>query len=132
MNQEYKQEWLAALRGGEYDQGKFKLKNKDNTFCCLGVLCDLYLKKNNLTWEDYPHLAPGEEAESIFHKRFKEFDYLPTHIFKELGITTQGAFPSGEPVSVVPGGELFDNLADLNDTQLLNFSQIADIIEKRF
>jgi hypothetical protein len=130
MNQEYKTEWLAALRSGEYDQGKFKLKHKDNTFCCLGVLCDLYLNKNNLTWEDFPKNVTGENSE-IFFKRFNEFDYLPLSLEKELGINKQGKFPFGKPMST-PDGQLFDNLADLNDSQIFNFSEFADIIEKRF
>lgn len=33
-------EWIAALRGGEYKQGKESLK-KGRAFCCLGVACDL-------------------------------------------------------------------------------------------
>lgn len=50
MNQEIKNEWLAALRSGEYIQGHGELKTKDGKFCCLGVLCDLYSKKNNRPW----------------------------------------------------------------------------------
>lgn len=42
MNKELKQKWLAALRSGEYKQGEGKLYNPlDNSYCCLGVLCDL-------------------------------------------------------------------------------------------
>ena len=37
---------MAALRGGEYTQGKYtqgksSLRNKYDELCCLGVLCDL-------------------------------------------------------------------------------------------
>lgn len=41
MNAELKAEWIAALRSGDYKQGKSFLKNDDGTFCCLGVLCDI-------------------------------------------------------------------------------------------
>lgn len=34
-------EWVKALRSGDYEQGKFALRTRDNKFCCLGVLCDL-------------------------------------------------------------------------------------------
>ena len=40
MDQELKQRWLEALRSGEYLQGTDRLRN-GNTFCCLGVLCDI-------------------------------------------------------------------------------------------
>jgi hypothetical protein len=33
-------DWLSALRSGKYVQGTDKLRN-NNTFCCLGVLCDV-------------------------------------------------------------------------------------------
>lgn len=44
MNPEIKAEWVAALRSGEYKQGKRYLRSVDEEFCCLGVLCDLYAK----------------------------------------------------------------------------------------
>lgn len=42
MNRELRDRWVAALRSGKYTQGRRKLRNtQNNTFCCLGVLCDL-------------------------------------------------------------------------------------------
>lgn len=32
--------WVAALRSGEYKQGKTYL-NRNNEYCCLGVLCEI-------------------------------------------------------------------------------------------
>jgi hypothetical protein len=32
--------WIAALRSGEYVQGTHRLRNNDDTYCCLGVACD--------------------------------------------------------------------------------------------
>lgn len=40
MNPELKTKWLAALRSGDYLQGRAVLRNRDR-YCCLGVLCDL-------------------------------------------------------------------------------------------
>ena len=40
MSPELKQKWIAALRSGEYIQGKETLYNaRADTYCCLGVLC---------------------------------------------------------------------------------------------
>ena len=48
MNELIAQQWVAALRSGDYKQGKSVLHNQDtNTYCCLGVLCDLYVQENN-------------------------------------------------------------------------------------
>lgn len=41
MNQEIKNQWVAKLRSGEYEQGYNALRSKDNKYCCLGVLCDI-------------------------------------------------------------------------------------------
>ena len=41
--------WIKALRGGikrlaggEYEQGEGRLRTEQGTYCCLGVVCDLY------------------------------------------------------------------------------------------
>src|SRR6478752_3145258 len=42
MDKKLKAEWLAALRSGKYKQGQGGLHNPDgDTYCCLGVLCDV-------------------------------------------------------------------------------------------
>lgn len=38
MDAALKAKWTAALRSGEFKQGKGQLKNGD-AYCCLGVLC---------------------------------------------------------------------------------------------
>jgi hypothetical protein len=49
MKPEIKQAWLTALRSGEYQQGMHQLRNVNNTYCCYGVLCDLYHKAHPQT-----------------------------------------------------------------------------------
>lgn len=42
MNPEIKAKWVEALRSGKYKQGTTGLHNNElNTFCCLGVLCEV-------------------------------------------------------------------------------------------
>jgi hypothetical protein len=41
MNPEIKARWVAALRSGGYKQTRGRLRHGDS-FCCLGVLCDLH------------------------------------------------------------------------------------------
>lgn len=40
MRKELGQRWVAALRSGKFRQGKRALREGD-TYCCLGVLCEL-------------------------------------------------------------------------------------------
>lgn len=49
MNPEIKAKWVAALRSGEYKQGRGQLRIGDR-FCCLGVLCDLHGRANRSEW----------------------------------------------------------------------------------
>lgn len=51
MNNEIKQRWLSALRSGEYEQAKGALRRAKGGFCCLGVLCDLWLKEKGQEWQ---------------------------------------------------------------------------------
>ena len=50
MNKQIKIKWIKALFSGRYKQGRKKLRNLNNTFCCLGVLCDLYAKEKKIKW----------------------------------------------------------------------------------
>lgn len=40
MDAQLKKKWIEALRSGEYQQGVGALQ-RENSFCCLGVLCDI-------------------------------------------------------------------------------------------
>lgn len=51
MNKTWKKKWLGALRSGKYKQGEGQLRRRDNTFCCLGVLCHITAPKD-AWWED--------------------------------------------------------------------------------
>ena len=45
--------WVAALRSGDYKQGKDALRPTEDTFCCFGVLCNLHAMA-------YPEVAKYE------------------------------------------------------------------------
>lgn len=38
---DYKDKWIAALRSGEYEQGRDVLCDRYGHYCCLGVLAEL-------------------------------------------------------------------------------------------
>ena len=117
MKPEIKQKWLDALRGGEYSQGRFQLRDDDNNFCCLGVLCDLYLKEHNKEWvkgeEQFAYLIPSQDGNSgeILTNEVIEWSGLKLH---------NPELTFGEDHGVI---------TDLNDHENYSFEQIADLIE---
>ena len=54
MRPELKAQWIAALRSGKYSQGQHELRTPHDTFCCLGVLCDVI---NPSGWTRVPQNA---------------------------------------------------------------------------
>lgn len=74
MNKQVKALWLKALRSGEYAQGRERLlteeENGEHSFCCLGVLCDLYSRETGYQWEKRSHSWNGNVS-------FKYCDTMP-------------------------------------------------------
>ena len=69
LTQEIKDKWIAALTSGEYKQGQGYLRLGD-TYCCLGVLCDLLgwkLSKVSNAVDKYKRLTAllGDENEKL-------------------------------------------------------------------
>lgn len=65
MDAEIKAKWIAALRSGEYRQGRETMRQGDR-YCCLGVLCDV----DGAQWElavrkDDLFYAPGYGIEQL-------------------------------------------------------------------
>ena len=121
MNLEVQKKWVNALRSGEYKQGREALKVKD-TFCCLGVLCDLYSKEHNVgEWVQRDDFVDGFD--------YKEGDLpsangiLPTHIMLWAGLKEKNPVVSGSSRVRI------ERLSRKNDAGT-SFSKIADIIEK--
>lgn len=117
MNPEWKAKWLTALRSGDYEQCTGKLHEKDDGFCCLGVLCDIYPGGR---WEEGPDENSVEMVSC--HGSSKSSQVLPHSLSKELGIDNS---------SVLIDDKGADNwLAALNDAGA-SFEEIADIIEEQ-
>lgn len=107
MNQEIKNKWIAALKSGEYKQGKGRLRNLDNTFCCLGVLCDLHSKETGNQFTE-------SEGESYFHYMYHS-SFLPEPVVKWANLITSDPHVKGT------------SIAELNDYNK-SFNELADLI----
>lgn len=64
MKPEIKAAWIAALRSGDYDQGREKLRTGDQ-FCCLGVLCDIASKQGLGEWIPSGEFKVGDRHELL-------------------------------------------------------------------
>lgn len=120
MNPEIKAKWVADLTSGQYQQGKYYLRSKDDHYCCLGVLCDQYSKATGTPWE------PFESEEVTGGKKFfvlGEGTALPDAVAQWAGLE------HGGDVGIKIGDcANRDSLASLNDQGVL-FSAIAELIK---
>lgn len=117
MNPEVKTLWIEALKSGEYRQGREYLR-KGDTYCCLGVLCDLAVKAGATSdWRE----PFGEDRASVIGG---ETAYLPSSVAQWANISYEGFYrhEDGEESS----------LTFQNDRNKLTFAQIAEIIEEKF
>lgn len=105
MKKNIKRMWINALRSGKYKQTIGSLRNEPDdgvyTYCCLGVLTELYAKKKKFRWERLGS------------------DYLPKVVMKWAGLKNMD--PELTP----------DNTcSEANDNMEYSFKRIATLIEK--
>jgi hypothetical protein len=101
-------EWVAALRSGEYQQGSDLLHNQvKNQYCCLGVLC------------------------KVRNEEFHDTYYLDTLNSGYKILRSSGDLPSGVIITYKNniGNIKRYNLSIINDDGF-TFDQIADILEQ--
>ena len=105
--------WVAALRSGKYKQGKRALHPTPDTYCCLGVACDLYQRAMGESWQN--------DNSSIL-SFWGNAQVLPPRVRLWLGLT----FPTSTYLK--EDGRTYESLANLNDRGV-TFNEIADLIE---
>jgi hypothetical protein len=113
--------WVAALRSGEYEQGKGSLNPTANSFCCLGVACEI----SNLGKFERPDTNPARSNYRVNTDDLYEYrKTLPPEVVEWLGLKDDcGCFPT-----TMLG--LSSSLTMLNDFEGLSFNEIADFIER--
>lgn len=126
MNQAIKEQWIQALRGGAYAQGKGQLR-KGDTLCCLGILCDIASKQGIGEWSG-DIFDVGRDVQQLT---------LPQAVADWAGLSLRNP-----KVGQVYDGTFQYTLADYNDgvdqdDSIQNdgmrphtFAEIADLIEQ--
>lgn len=121
-NRENMNKLADALVSGKYEQGEGVLRTDKNTFCCLGVACDISgLGEWTLELEDshYEYVI-GKDDGGVVESGASLFTDTMCHW---LGVSTMGMFR-------ILGDADNQNytLTDLNDSGEFSFSMIADIL----
>ncbi len=113
MKTKVKKQWVKALKSGKYKQGKGSLRG-ERDFCCLGVLCDIYIKENKKRWTGFRSLV-----------------HLPKQVVEWAGLSEKETLHDDDALAdefnVKIGRK---NLADMNDGGA-TFETIAKLIEKK-
>lgn len=141
MHKEWADKWVAALRSGEYKQGFGELKANNNSFCCLGVLCDIVVKEtDSIKWSEFEQ----NNNDEVFYIEYR-YEFIPEFVKNIADINTpQGII--NVPVNYAIAKEIVDveykefyelddnamveiKLWELNDEYKFSFNDIANIIE---
>lgn len=113
MNQEVKAKWLAALRSGEFEQGKRFLRVEDR-FCCLGVLCHLAVEEG---------VAPAsipEAGRAVWsYGALEKSGTLPAEVIAWADIGSSDPFAGAVRLTTAnDGGSTFEEIADMIERAL--------------
>lgn len=113
MKKNVAKKWIEALRSGKYKKTTKVLKRKngkEESYCVLGVLCDLYKKSGKPLKENFPGMYPFEPGVVSFGNS-KDWETPPQKVLNWAGVT-RGYYVS-----------------EMNDGGK-SFKQIANFIEK--
>lgn len=119
MNSVIKAQWLAALRSGEYEQGSERLRDEENCFCCLGVLCDIASKEGLGEWNGIVFRPTANER--------SEKSFLPPSIVRWAGLLARNPGINGKSLTTYNDG---DSEGENMVMRPRTFTEIADLIEQ--
>lgn len=118
--------WLNALRSGEYKQAQNRLRVNDS-FCCLGVACDLYDKSSWCRFNDakYCYLPKDRTLD-----KGQYGTNLPGVILRDFTEELRGTnLHEGQVKAQLTGIVL--SVMKMNDERK-TFIQIADFLQRGF
>lgn len=120
MNPEIQKMWTDALRSGEYSQGERRLRLVNDTYCCIGVLADLYHKNTgNGSWkldntnDAFCFLDGNNKEDNVVGEKV----WIPRTVAKWSGMDRED--------------RMIGDLIRMNDTYKNSFVEIADFIDEQ-
>jgi len=115
MKPEIKEKWLKALRSDEYKQGRENLHLKDGSFCCLGVLTDIYIKEIGRDWKDENTCYSFNGCGAL----------LPDSVVDWADLESEEGWDNNQKMT----SEAYSSLSTMNDRGK-TFEEIAQVIER--
>ena len=85
MDKKLKAKWVKALRSGKFEQGQKALRI-GNTYCCLGVLCEVAEFKSThsgIMLNEHGHAfldADTQERLAMFNDNGRSFQWIASYI----------------------------------------------------
>ena len=130
MKKLIKEQWLAALRSGEYEQNRGQLRGKTK-FCVLGVLADLHSKTGYSKWKERETDWVYEDPDGTAEEYFLTPAVLKWSKLKET--SPKVSFNGVEGVSIVNlnDGDVYDSKYKA-EVPAMSFTELADLIERQF
>ncbi len=122
MNPEIKEQWIAALKSGNYRKDTGSLKTKEG-YCCLGVLCEIYHQTHtdSSIWEPIGgHMLQFTLFDGEFHPHVSRTGYLPEPVATWAGIADHDC-------DTINQDDTQGRLARLNDRSI-TFYPIIEVI----
>lgn len=138
MKKNIAKKWVEALESGNYRQVDGVLKKRVNDkqcgYCCLGVLCDLYIKE---TGKGQWSKGGDDEGDRHFTGKNKASTDLPKEVVKWAGMASDGGTLNTQLTKEAEDYlgkkylKIANNLIELNDDFKYNFKQIAKVIKEQ-
>lgn len=120
---EFQEKWVAALRSGEFKQGKHVLRSDDGEYCCLGVACELLARDGKVE-----RVIRDDQVVGFRGPDTRPFDGYASALLTDDIVPLVGVF---SPAGALSFTNIGDTLSDMNDDGR-PFEEIADVIEKAF
>ncbi len=117
----YQKEWIKALESGKYKQGKNAL-NKNGSFCCLGVACEVFNKINKKE-KKKTLIVNADEFNTAKTSYDGESEIAPKNVVKAFKLQDTCGTLSRSVAGLI-------DLAELNDAGY-SFKYIANLIKTR-
>lgn len=135
MKPEIKRQWVEALRSGNYRQGHsvlHRVSAGDETFCCLGVLCELARQAGIVTMDDTGRTVDDKTGGKamVYRNIDPEISDNSTIVLPRIILSWSG-LDDTNPTLMYDADHYV--ISDLNDGVViphkLSFDELADIIE---
>ena len=122
--------WYEALRSKKYVQGESALRPEEETYCCLGVLCDIY---NPSRWTK--KVEGGGGFDCYFHYYWGDHADVPDDpAFSFLSLLAHINAEKWPNLHAPMGGALHVHniFTQLNDDLGWDFESIAEVVKEMF